>query len=401
MSDWSGGVEMNLWLSFAGMVQVTFTAADPVAVLGALEKSGVTVRDVRRLDELGFCCTLPRTSANHLDILLKNHAVQWKIDGHLGLYWCLKGIFSRPVLLTGLVLTLAFWIYLPSRIFFFQVEGNESVPTALILEKAADCGICFGASRREVRSEKMKNALLSAIPELQWAGINTSGCVATISVREREPITEPKNGAPVSSIVASRDGVIQSCTVTKGSAACKIGQAVREGQVLISGYTDCGISIRAEQASGEIYAVTNREISLISPINHSNRGQMTTKTKKYTLLIGKKRINFFEGSGILDTGCVKMYEENYLTLPGGFRLPVAIITQTWIGYDEKSVSTDEDGLPQLSEIATHYLQSQMIAGQILQRSESIAEEDGLLRMVGKYSCTEMIGVQRDEEMILP
>lgn len=42
----------------------------------------------------------------------------------------------------------------------------------------------------------MKNALLSAIPELQWAGVNTYGCRAVISVRERtlpERKPEPEN----------------------------------------------------------------------------------------------------------------------------------------------------------------------------------------------------------------
>lgn len=392
---------MDLWLSLGGLVRVTFTAADPVAVLAALENGGVTVRNVQSVDELTFCCILPRTAVKQLRSILRGHAVQWQIDHRLGIYWHIKGMLSRPVLLFGILITIAFWFFLPSRIFFLRVEGNVTVPTNLILEKAEECGIGFGTERRAVRSEKMKNALLAAIPQLQWAGINTAGCVATISVRERESVPEQTSGAAVSSIIALRDGVIQSCTVTKGSAACKAGQAVKAGQVLISGYTDCGISIRAERASGEIYAVTDREITLLSPLAHAERGEKTSETKKYSLRIGKKQINFYKGSGILDAGCVKMYEENYLTIPGGFCLPVVIITETWVDYDERIVSAEESGSIPLSEIAENYLNNQMIAGTILQRFESIREEDGVLRMDGKYSCTEMIGVRRDEELILP
>ena len=39
-----------------------------------------------------------------------------------------------------------------------------------------------------IRSEKVKNSLLQRIPQLQWAGINTDGCVAVISVREKTAI---------------------------------------------------------------------------------------------------------------------------------------------------------------------------------------------------------------------
>lgn len=393
---------MDLWQSLSGMVLICVTTADPPAALRVLEKSGVTVFRLHYLDELTFECLLPRSALSVLSDLEKNCGAAWRVIQKPGLYWKLKSLFARPVLLIGIVLIMAFWLYLPTRIFFFQVEGNESVPTALILEKAADCGIGFGASRREVRSEKMKNALLSAIPELQWAGINTAGCVATISVRERQTadISEPSQG--VSSIVAARDGIIQSCTVTRGSAVCRVGQAVKAGQVLISGYTDSGLAVRGEQAKGEISALTNRKITLLAPVNWSQRGEKTGETKKFSLLLGKKRINFYEGSGILDTGCVKMYEENYLTLPGGFQLPIAIVVETWSHYSHDTVSSIADGVTsRLPDLAQDYLQQQMVAGQILYSSTLFFQEEGIIRMEGKYSCAEIIGVERNEEMIIP
>ena len=89
----------------------------------------------------------------------------------------------RPVLLAGLGILFLLAMYLPSRVLFIRVEGNMQIPDRQILAAAEECGIRFGASRREVRSEKVKNALLSSVPQLQWAGVNTAGCVATISVR--------------------------------------------------------------------------------------------------------------------------------------------------------------------------------------------------------------------------
>ena len=179
------------------------------------------------------------------------------------------------MLMGALAVFLAAAIFLPTRIFFVRVEGNVTTPTRLILDAAGESGIRFGASRRAVRSEKMKTALLSALPHLHGAGGNTSGCVATGSVRQR---TEPEvtgQDRAVSSIVASRDGFIVSATVTRGNSLCRVGQSVKAGQVLISGYTDCGICIQATRAEGETCAQTSREFAAVTPAQWTARGEQT------------------------------------------------------------------------------------------------------------------------------
>ena len=141
----------------------------------------------------------------------------------------MKGLLSRPVLLGGMGLLLAASLYLPSRVLFIRVEGNSVVDTREILAAAEACGIRFGASRREVRSEKVKNNLLEKVPDLQWAGVNTAGCVATISVRERQITAEEQAEEAVTHLVAARDGYIVSTTVTQGTPLVQVGQTVRAG----------------------------------------------------------------------------------------------------------------------------------------------------------------------------
>ena len=319
-----------------------------------------------------------------------------------GLYWAFKGFLRRPVLLIGLMIFIALAMYLPSRVLFIQVEGNTTIPTRLILEKSEECGITFGASRRNVRSEKMKNALLEAIPELQWAGINTSGCVATITVRERSIKDDQGVSKGVGSIVAIRDGVIAECTVTKGTPACKVGQAVKAGEVLVSGYTDCGFCIKATKAEGEVYAFTQRELTVSTPENWQIRGAETRQVKKYAVIIGKNRINFYKDSGILDDRCDKMYKESYITLPGGFQLPVILVTEVWTYHTNDEITLDQErAAATLSNFAQTYLAQHMIAGRILMETENISSEDGTFYLQGNYACHEMIGQVRSEEIIKP
>jgi sporulation protein YqfD len=306
----------------------------------------------------------------------------------------MRGLLARPVLIMGWVVLLMLTLYLPERVLFLRVEGNGQIPARYILEKAEGCGISFGINRRQLRSEQIKNRLLEEIPQLQWAGINTYGCVAVISVRERSMIQEYNQEHTVSSIVAQRDGVVQSCTVTRGTAICRVGEVVVKGQVLISGFTDCGLSIRADRAEGEVMALTHRTLKAVTPEKGAVRCEYYPSKKNFSLIIGKIRINFYKDSGILDTTCVKMYSENHLTLPGGLTLPVVLAVEEQLPCSKMDTASGS-GEETLTAFATRYLQSQMIAGQILHRQERL--EAGSLE--GEYACLEMIGQVRYEESI--
>ena len=393
---------MNIWQSFNGTVRAQIISADPSAALNALIQAGIVLYETEYIDDFTLVIQIRRQDCKIAKRIAANRGEELRIKRKLGLYWWAKGLLRRPVLIIGMVILLIASTYLPTRIYFIQVEGNKTIPDKMILEYAAHCGISFGVSRRQVRSEKMKNALLEAIPQLQWAGINTSGCVATISVREREITEQTPQGDGVSSIVASRDGVILSTTVTGGNGLCKVGQAVKAGQVLISGYTDCGLSIKAEESQGEIYARTDWNLVAITPRTYQSKTYVTGQERKYALIIGKNRINFYKDSGISNATCDRIYEEHHLTLPGGFVLPVTLVTEVWTYYTcTEEVALPEDVSRQLSEFAKDYLNNQMIAGQILSMRENVTASDGAISLQGQYACHEMIGRVQKEEIIKP
>ena len=149
----------------------------------------------------------------------------------------------------------------PGRVFFIEIEGNQQIPDRLILEVVQENGIQFGAVRRDIRSEKIKNILLEKIPQLQWVGVNTNGCVAVISVRERQFENDSQEYS-FGSIVASRDAIIQQITVLRGTQLCKVGQAVKAGEILVSAYKDYGISVKMTGAKAEIYGQTEHNLDV-------------------------------------------------------------------------------------------------------------------------------------------
>lgn len=368
------------------------TSADIPGALRSMNQAGIDVWDITQTGDLSIRFGVDRKHRKPLESLTERRGDRLRQLRRLGLSQRLVPWARHPLLTAGILGLLVLTLWLPTRVLFVQVEGNILLPANLILEEAEQCGIRFGSSRGAVRSERVKNALLEALPQLQWAGVNTTGCVATISVRERS-LPPEQDDYLASSIVASRDGVVQSCTVHKGLGLCAPGQAVRAGEVLISGLTDCGISILATRAEGEVFAETSRVLVVQTPQETENRVGQTGMEQHFSLLLGKKRINFYIDSGILDTTCVKMYEEYYVMLPGGFRLPIGIGVETVSSYETgKAPVSDSAGM--MEDYARSYSLSHMTAGQILQEQTAVEEN----RLYAHYICLEMIGQIRYEEI---
>lgn len=379
--------------------KLEITSADAIGLLNAIVCAGIDIAKVELCGELIINLIAFDRDYKKICDLSRKYGGSVKTLKKYGIFFGLHTLRKRAVLMITAVALLGFFVFLPTRILFVRVDGNTTIPSAQIIETAAECGIQFGASARRVRSEKMKNALLEKLPQLQWAGINTSGCTATISVKEKsKPNDYSDEGNRVCSIVAARDGIVQSCTVYQGNALCVVGQAVKAGQTLVSGYTDCGNYVQATKADAEINALTSRELEVITPSAALTRGKQVSKKTEYSIRIGKKLIKLTKDSGIFHTTCAKIYAEEYVHLPGGFRLPVALVTQTVYGYENaEDTAADEDWMYSFAET---YLQSQMVAGEIVSTQAGIEIIDGATRLYGRYACMEMIGRVKYEQTIL-
>lgn len=388
---------MDLWSRITGTVAVELTGADPEGILGDMARQGIDLWEIKRSSGLVLSFRIQRRALAPVRRIAQKHGGTVRLLGLSGAYYALRAWGKRPVIVGTVLVLLLASMYLPSRILFVNVVGNESVPTRQIRETAARFGLEFGASRRGVRSERIKNELLGAIEELEWVGVNTAGSTATITVRERRPEPEETDGK-ICNLVSSADGIIESVVLTRGTVLCQPGQAVRSGQMLVSGYSDLGICTRAVEAEAEIYARTLRQETAVLPETTLRRGRETKIWTNYSLVIGKKRINLYSDSGILPPTCGKMTQVIPLRLPGGLTLPAALVVERYTRYETAEVSRGAAEAA-LEEGARRQLLSAMVAGQILSQESTLNAADGRLTLDCRYECREMIARQ-DEGVYL-
>ena len=381
---------MGFWDRFEGVAFLKITTAYPAGALQRIQKAEIAVHNIRMLDPFTIQLAAKHRDVSSIVDICTKRGDRVDVEGWEGYIFRILSFLKRPVFLLCAVCWLILALWLPTRILFVTVKGADTLSEAYILECAAEYGISMGASGRTVRSEGVKNALLSAIPNLRWAGVNTSGCVATIHVSEEAPSSTNSPNLSITDIVSNQDGVITSVTTHNGTALCVPGQAVKQGQALISAYRDNGQNLEFTGASGEIYGKTKRSVEALTPLQVYKRTEILSQDENFYVVVGKNPIKFQKDSGILDTTCVKMYNVKDCVLPGGFELPIYLVTERIIEYAVEPATLTADDCLWLLEQTEEYIDSHMIDGNIISANTTFGVDDSKFVTNGQFDCIELL-----------
>lgn len=389
---------MGFWQSASGEIQIKIVSAEIPRILDFMIIQDIPLHRIQYTNEFTVVFWIPVHFLRRVEDMCRKREIVYSIESKRGFYWLIRFLWSRPLLLINILTLFLLTLIIPRFIFFFSVEGNQTLPEKRIIEAANSCGIHFGISRKQIRSEKMKNALLEALPELQWAGINTKGCTATISVQERQSPEKTDIRYMVTKIVSCQDAVILSCTSSGGNLLCKPGQAVKAGQTLISGYTDVGLKTLAGISKGEIIGKTKHALQVITPLNRLRRTDIKSRKQKISIIIGKNRINLWDTRGLSYSECGKIQKTYTLCLFGKFPLPLSLETETDFVY---RVEAATHTMPEkdIYDFCEAYIVNHMIAGKVTQSDYQQYEENGCLYTGTQFFCEEMIGREQAEELI--
>ena len=377
-----------------GIVTLELTSADPGKALNAYSALGFRILQPQVVNPLTLRFQLPSRQWSCFSEMAIKRGDSCRVVARQGFLYAMSKKKKRLPFLAALCGLILFSLYAPSRLWFFRVEGNDSIPTGEIIAVAQECGLTFWAKIEDISSEEFKNQILNRIPELQWAGVNFSGGVATINVRQRLEGEPVRDSAQIANVVAARDGIIVSMSVLGGQALCQTGQAVTAGELLVTGCIEHEYQTQYTCADAEIYALTQRVMTAVYPQNMLAKHYTGQESHCLKLIWGRNKIKISGNGRILGTTCDKMTQVKVLTLPGGYVLPVALVKETFRVFDPVPSNTVLTAQTVLKDELRRYVQADMVAGEILEQQLSVENEEGVYRLSGIYSCREMIARQR-------
>ena len=196
-------------------------------------------------------------------------------------------------------------------------------------------GFFVGSFLPSIDIEALCNRTVLQSDKISWLSVNMLGTVAHVQVREyREPTyTQPDTG--LSTLVATRDGVIVGFDCCTGKIAVNVGETVKAGQVLVNGVTDTAIGTYFGNASGAVRARTNRVFTVTIPKTEEIIVDYARENEKKSIIFLGKTIKLFTKGGNLPSSCDTIKtERKRLSVFGDLALPIYIQTQ----YTKRPIS---------------------------------------------------------------
>ena len=382
---------MNRIISFLfGSCEITISGAAPERCINALAEEKIAIWKIHFIDEMHDSFSVLSKDRKKVEqIAIRNYCTVEHCC-QTGVPSLLKKMLSRPVLLISMLLALVMSFFLQSFVWVIEVDGNETVPTDVIIRELENQNIKFGAWAGSVDSQATKNRMLNAVPSLSWLAVNRSGGKLTVLVTERESGISEEAPYDTANIVAAKDGVITDYSISEGMKLCARGDTVKKGQILVSGYEDYGLFIRNVCAEAEIYAKTWYTGTVVTPAVKMQKVYTGRTEKQVSLILERKRIKLSGNSSISEGTCDKMVVTRRLSLPG-YTFPAAIETVIIREYTLKAVPMlPAEAQEKLREAWKRQTLSSMIAGTIDNTAEHFAANHNLYILQAQSTCTEMI-----------
>lgn len=321
--------------------------------------------------------------------------------GQAGIPGFLGRFRRRYALLAGLALCLAAVGVLSRFVLTIEVSGNEQVSTAEILTALRMRGLRPGVYGPGLDERRIVNETLLQLPGLSWMTVNLHGTRAEVLVREGVPRPELVDKSVLGDVVAETGGIITRMDVLEGEAACRAGDTVLPGQVLIAGNIRLvgpeyggGVDLgwRRVRAAGRIYARTWRTMEAEIPLETQVKVYTGAETDRWSLIFLGQRVNFSGKSGISYARYDKISSIWTAKLPGGRTLPLSLCRETAREYTTRTAPINRDAAEALlQQQLEEALAAALGDGETVRTAYTAEERDGMLRVTLRAECREEIG----------
>ena len=376
-----------------GTVRYELCGACPESVLNACAMQALELMDLESIDACTLRVTVFENRAEEFQTLSRRCMCETEKLSQSGGSKSRRLVKRRMLLLIFALLTAGLLFLSSLFIWDIQVVGCQQLTQAQVLRALASCGVEQGSFRFGLNSDLVRSRILVELPEIAWMTVNVRGSRATVLILEREEKPEIYEEADAADIVAAKTGVIAKMSVLNGKTLVTPGQAVVEGETLISGTMDSITALpRQVRASGSVTAETWTELSAVRPAVENHKTGEAKKIFRFALKFGEKRINLYlSGRNELDE-CDKIVYEYNIGIEGLFLLPVSIIKEE-LSFYETEAQPSAAGAEM--EAALRAYLTETVDGEVLSADFSVNDGGELLCVTMHAHCLENIAETRE------
>lgn len=401
---------LSLLKYLGGYLEVVLSGYAPERFLNLCGNHNILIWNLRKEEDV-YRFFISVRAFRRIRPLASKTGCRIRILRKIGFPFWMNRYRKRKCFLIGVVLAVCLVWFLSRFLWNVEVDGNSSVTTETVLTYLSekDCG--YGDRIRTIDCEQLERDLRAQFPEIIWASVQIYGTKMTVLIKENLVQQEAMEKLPyeASDLVAEEDATVESIITRNGTPLVKDGDAVKAGDILVSGRIDL------TNDSGEQYAYeycnADADIYLLTEYLYQDKFSLAHEEKRMTGAEKKRyAVDFFGkvitlpalGSGF--TCADKTTDYKQLRLHGDFYLPLGIYCSTLKEYRmEQEIYTKEQAEAVATEkfnIYLSHLEEKNI--QILEKNVIIDMDDKNCIMEGSVKVRKKAALRQEtEQLIVP
>ena len=258
---------IRLMRRLRGSVRFEATGIGLERFLSLLAREGIPVWEMVRRGQIlsGYVCA---SDYPLLRPLAKKAGVSLRLRKKTGLPFKKRRLKKRYGLLVGLGLFALFLFGMTRFIWTIEVVGNDIISEETIIRQLEEIGVRPGVLRSAVNVREAERLTMLGLRDIGWIALNIDGSSLHVIVNEATPPPPDIDPRFPSNIVAAHPGQLLELRVYQGQPMFTKGDAVYEGQVIISGITQDSFGQNVlRHARADVIAEVSREIEIRVPLD--------------------------------------------------------------------------------------------------------------------------------------
>lgn len=374
---------------------------DTARFLNLAAKSGFGFWNFRREGEkMLVCCRAGEYKK--LRPLARRCRVKLRCEKKWGAPFLLRRLWLRPGLVAGALCAMGLFLFLNSFVWNVRVSGAETYGDGPVLAAARSAGVYPGAGRSSFDPKLAAREIIGELEGLKWAAVNTNGCFIEVAVGEASPAPEFTGREGWSNMIASRAGTILSVEAELGRPEVKPGEAVEQGQLLISGLYEEQLDPWDPRAAnplrtigparGRVLAETHREFTV--QVSAERKEQRLTGEKQVNRALEIFGVRIPLGLNTVPKEDFRLSHEDVPLKALGVELPVILRQEVYQFTEESRRTLDKAELEQAALLKLRELQKEALpeGSSVLKEELSWSFPEGMCILTDKCRCRENIGL---------
>ena len=213
------------------------------------------------------------------DKVLKQNLNKFNItileEKDFGVQYFFRNLFFRVGLISACIISLIFLFISQMFIFKIEIYGNDKLSKTEIISELEKLGVNSFTPKSSLNLSMLESELLENMPEISLVSIITKGNSLILNLQEKVINDEYQNVGNFEALKATASGRIKSINLKQGTLKVKVGDIVKEGDILVEPYIiDSSGEKRSVKAEAEILA----EIWFEARVTHYDSSMKTIKT---------------------------------------------------------------------------------------------------------------------------